>query len=65
MFDKILALIETALNIIRSIMGSPALILFVLGLLTILFGSILNVGGIIAIGVFLVGLSIVVYLLRR
>ena len=65
MFDKILAFLEVVFNIIRSMMGSPSLILLAIGLLTILFGSILNVGGIIAIGVFLVGLSIVVYLLRR
>ena len=65
MFDKILAFLEVVFNIIRSIMSSLVLILLAIGLLTILFGSILNVGGIIVIGVFLVGLSVVVYLLRR
>jgi hypothetical protein len=68
MSDKISAFLEIILNIIRSIAGSPALIVSVIGILTMLLGSILNVGGIIVLGIFLLGTGVLIYfveLLKR
>jgi len=64
MSDKILALLEIVVNIIRSIVSSLALMLLVTGLLTVLLGAVLNVGGIIVLGVFLLAIGILVYLIR-
>lgn len=62
MLDKILAFVEIVLNIIRSIVGNPALILLLLGFLTMLLGAILNVGGIIVLGFFLLAIAVLIYL---
>jgi len=64
MFDKISALIEIVLNIVRSIASSPALIFLLVGLLTMLLGAILNVGGIIVLGFFLLAIGIIIFLIR-
>ena len=63
MSDKILAFLQIVLNIIRSIVGNPALIIFVVGFLTVLLGFILNVGGVIVLGVFLLGIGAIFYLI--
>jgi hypothetical protein len=52
MSDKVQAFIEIFLNIIRGIVGSPVLVFLAIGLMTILFGVLLNVGGVIVLGVF-------------
>jgi hypothetical protein len=55
--------LEIAENIIRSTTGSLTLVLLVIGLLTMLLGAILNVGGIIVIGIFLLGIGALIFLI--
>mgnify|MGYP001054289274 CR=1 FL=1 len=62
--DKISTFIEIILNIIRSIVSSLPLSFVTIGLLTMLIGAILNVGGIIVLGIFLLGIGAIVYLIE-
>ncbi len=63
MSDKTSAFLEFVLNIIRSIAENPAFVISVIGLLAMILGSILNVGGIIVLGIFLLGIGLLFYLI--